>query len=65
MGRYFLYRMHPLSVAELARVELPEQELRPPVPSAPETLTRLLASDAFSRTTPVRVSALTFLSQLL
>ncbi|MGH7822439.1 MAG: ATP-binding protein [Candidatus Binatia bacterium] len=31
MGRYLLYRMHPLSVAELARPEPPEAEVRPPV----------------------------------
>jgi uncharacterized protein len=30
MGRYFLYRMHPLSVAELATPSLIEQEIRPP-----------------------------------
>ena len=31
MGRYLLYRMHPWSVAECQRVELPDQEIRPPV----------------------------------
>ncbi len=30
MGRYFLYRMHPLSVAELARSSVPESPVRPP-----------------------------------
>jgi len=30
MGRYFLYRMHPLSVAELLHPEPPEAEIRPP-----------------------------------
>lgn len=30
MGRYFLYRMHPLSVAELATPSLEEREIRPP-----------------------------------
>jgi predicted AAA+ superfamily ATPase len=31
MGRYFLYRMHPWSVAEVLRTDLPPQEIRPPV----------------------------------
>ncbi len=30
MGRYFLYRMHPLSVAELLTSNLPEKEIRSP-----------------------------------
>jgi predicted AAA+ superfamily ATPase len=30
MGRYFLYRMHPLSVAELLDPTVPEVEIRPP-----------------------------------
>lgn len=30
MGRYFLYRMHPLGVGELLRQDVPEQEIRPP-----------------------------------
>jgi predicted AAA+ superfamily ATPase len=30
MGRYFLFRMHPLSVAELARQEVPDAEVSPP-----------------------------------
>jgi hypothetical protein len=29
MGRYFLYRMHPLSVGELLRPEVPDGEIRP------------------------------------
>jgi hypothetical protein len=37
MGRYFLYRMHPLSVAELLSTELREKEIHPP--------SRLPASD--------------------
>ena len=36
MGRYLLYRMHPWSVAECSRVDLPEQETRPPVAIQPE-----------------------------
>jgi len=30
MGRYFLYRMHPLSVAEILRTNLSESEIRKP-----------------------------------
>lgn len=30
MGRYLLYRMHPLSVGESMRTKLPAQELQPP-----------------------------------
>lgn len=30
MGRYFLFRMHPLSIGELARQSLPSQPIRPP-----------------------------------
>lgn len=30
MGRYLLYRMHPLSVAELLHTEVPTKPLRPP-----------------------------------
>lgn len=36
MGRYFLYRMHPLSVGELCRPELPTSLIREPV-RLPET----------------------------
>lgn len=32
MGRYFLYRMHPFSVAELARTTLSIREIHPPCP---------------------------------
>ncbi len=31
MGRYFLFRMHPWSVAECVRTELPGQPIQPPV----------------------------------
>jgi predicted AAA+ superfamily ATPase len=30
MGRYLLYRMHPLSVGETLRTEIPKQEIQPP-----------------------------------
>ena len=36
MGRYFLYRMHPLSVGELVRTELPQSEIHPPRPISDE-----------------------------
>ena len=32
MGRYFFYRMHPWSVAECLRTEIPFHEIQPPVP---------------------------------
>jgi uncharacterized protein len=41
MGRYFLYRMHPFSVAEAIRIDVPENLLRPPSP-LPETEWRAL-----------------------
>ncbi len=31
MGRYFMFRMHPWSVSECARTDLPEQPIQPPV----------------------------------
>ena len=36
MGRYLLYRMHPWSVAECNRVDIPAQEIRPPMAIPPE-----------------------------
>jgi predicted AAA+ superfamily ATPase len=32
MGRYFLYRMHPFSVAECLRVTAPANPIQPPLP---------------------------------
>ncbi len=32
MGRYFLYRMHPFSVGEIARQDVPKDAVRPPTP---------------------------------
>jgi predicted AAA+ superfamily ATPase len=32
MGRYLLYRMHPLSVGELVRQDVPDRPVRPPRP---------------------------------
>ncbi len=49
MGRYFLYRMHPLSVAELARpgLDVGGTEIRPPVKTSHESLAQLLAFGGF------------------
>ena len=47
MGRYFLYRMHPLSVAELARPDVAETEIRPPIKTSHEVLAQLLAFGGF------------------
>jgi uncharacterized protein len=32
MGRYFLYRMHPFSVGEIIRIDLPKDVIHPPSP---------------------------------
>jgi uncharacterized protein len=32
MGRYFLYRMHPFSVGEAIRIDLPTAVIQPPSP---------------------------------
>jgi predicted AAA+ superfamily ATPase len=42
MGRYFLYRMHPLSVAELLNQTLLEEEIRPPQKLADKDFETLL-----------------------
>ncbi|HEX4845560.1 MAG TPA: ATP-binding protein [Geothrix sp.] len=47
MGRYLLYRMHPWSVAECERVELPGQEIRPPISIRPEDWAALWAHGGF------------------
>ncbi len=47
MGRYFLYRMHPLSVAELLSPSIIEQEIRPPRKIAPEDFRMLLHFGGF------------------
>lgn len=47
MGRYFLYRMHPLSLAELVRTELGAAETGPPSRPDPEALPQLLAYGGF------------------
>ncbi len=38
MGRYFIYRFHPLTVAEIIDINLPSQELRPHPSSVEEDL---------------------------
>ena len=50
MGRYFLYRMHPFSVAETMRTELPataEQIIRPPYAVAQDDLEALWEHGGF------------------
>jgi hypothetical protein len=47
MGRYFLYRMHPLSVAELAHPDVPVSEIRPPIETSPKALAQLFAMGGF------------------
>jgi predicted AAA+ superfamily ATPase len=41
MGRYFLYRMHPLSIGELLRPALPETEVHLPRPLDPRSFDAL------------------------
>jgi predicted AAA+ superfamily ATPase len=49
MGRYFLYRMHPLSVAELARADIPNPETvtRPPSPVPDDDYKALMEHGGF------------------
>lgn len=47
MGRYFVYRMHPLSVSELIRSDLPESEIRPPARPDPQSIPALLQFGGF------------------
>lgn len=48
MGRYFLYHLHPLSLAEVISPELSETEIRPPASQAAEDiLPRLLKYGGF------------------
>lgn len=47
MGRYFLYRLHQLSVAELGRTDLSEKEINVPFPSKDEVFERLLRNGGF------------------
>lgn len=47
MGRYFLYRMHPLSLAELGRTDLVESETRKPVRAPAGSMEQLLKFGGF------------------
>lgn len=47
MGRYFLYRMHPWSVAECVSTAPPEAPVRPPSPVSGEDWEALLAHGGF------------------
>ncbi len=47
MGRYLHYRMHPWTVAECMRVEIPAQEIRPPVAIPSEDWEALLTHGGF------------------
>ena len=47
MGRYFLYRMHPLSVAEVIRQEIPDAPIQPATPIAEEEFSALWAHGGY------------------
>ncbi|MBI5481800.1 MAG: ATP-binding protein [Deltaproteobacteria bacterium] len=47
MGRYFLYRMHPFSVAECVRTGAPEQPIQPATPITDDDWTALLEHGGF------------------
>lgn len=47
MGRYFLYRLHQLSLAELARVDLPEKEIASPFKNKNEDFEILIKNGGF------------------
>ena len=47
MGRYFLYRMHPLSLSEVTDARIPDQELQPPRRPPQEALNHLLTFGGF------------------
>ena len=47
MGRYFLYRMHPWSVAECLRTEIPSHEIQPPAEVASADWDALLEHGGF------------------
>lgn len=47
MGRYLLYRMHPLSIGELLHPSMPSAILRPPKASEPAACRRLLEHGGF------------------
>ncbi len=47
MGRYFYYRIHPLSVAEVATPFLIEEEIRPPAPISDSDWSALITHGGF------------------
>ncbi len=47
MGRYFYYRIHPLSVAEIVSTDLIEEEIRTPKPIKPDDWNALLEHGGF------------------
>jgi hypothetical protein len=47
MGRYFPYRLHQLSLAELGRVDLSKKEIRPPLVGKKKDLAKLIANGGF------------------
>ncbi|MEW5816224.1 MAG: AAA family ATPase, partial [Spirochaetota bacterium] len=47
MGRYFLYRMHPLSVSEIQSQDVREDEIKKPVYIDKETIDQLLNYGGF------------------
>ncbi len=49
MGRYFLYRMHPLSVAECITTELIDQEIRKPRPIKQKDWDSLITMGGFPK----------------
>ncbi|MBK7877687.1 MAG: ATP-binding protein [Planctomycetes bacterium] len=59
MGRYFLYRMHPLGVAELVHPTVPEQPIRPPGRIADADWTALLEHGGFPEPFLRRTAAFT------
>jgi len=47
MGRYFPYRLHPLSLAELGRTDLSDKEIGDPFPVKSQDLDKLLKNGGF------------------
>jgi predicted AAA+ superfamily ATPase len=47
MGRYFMYRMHPLSVGEITNTKLPAEEISSPHPMSKEKFAALLKFGGF------------------
>lgn len=47
MGRYFLYRMHPLSLAELTCYSIDENIIRSPIHTSPDQLQQLFTFGGF------------------